>query len=140
MTQGRPISASTRRASSIECATPERAQASPQLAIALRKRSRSSALRMTSARAPIISIPRRSRTPAVVEGERRVQPGLAPERRQQRVGALLLEDLRDRLERDRLDVDRVGRLRVRHDRRRIRVDEDDAVALLARALQACVPE
>ena len=63
ITQGRPISARARRASSMSWATPERATSSPQLRIAARNRSRSSALRMTSGRAPIISIPRRSRRP-----------------------------------------------------------------------------
>jgi hypothetical protein len=63
ITHGRPISASTRRASSSVCAIPQRGSSSPQFAIAARKRSRSSALRMTSARAPIISTPKRSSTP-----------------------------------------------------------------------------
>ena len=60
-----------------------------------------------------------------------VQRGLAAERRQQRVGALALDDLRHRPGQQRLDVGRVGELRVGHDRRRVRVDQDDLVALLA---------
>ena len=63
-----------------------------------------------------------------------VQRGLAAERRQQRVGALALDDLRDRPRQQRLDVGRVRELRVGHDRRRVRVDEDDLVALLAQDL------
>ena len=63
-----------------------------------------------------------------------VQRGLAAERRQQRVGALALDDLRDRARQQRLDVGRVGELRVGHDRRRVRVDEDDLVALLLQDL------
>ena len=63
-----------------------------------------------------------------------VQRGLAAERRQQRVGALVLDDLRDGPGQQRLDVRRVGELRVGHDRRRVGVDEDDLVALLAQDL------
>ena len=46
------------------------------------------------------------------------------------LAASRLEDLLDRLGRDRLDVGRVGELRVGHDRRGVAVDQDDAVALL----------
>jgi hypothetical protein len=60
--------------------------------------------------------------------------GLAAHRRQHRVGPLLGDDLLDHAPGDRLDVGRVGHLRVGHDRRRIAVDEDDAVALLAQRL------
>ena len=63
ITHGRPISASDRRASSSVWATRERAVARPQLFIAARNRSRSSALRMTSALAPIISTLYSSSTP-----------------------------------------------------------------------------
>ena len=50
---------------------------------------------------------------------RRVEAGLPAERRQQRVGPLLLDDLLDDLPGDRLDVGAVGRLRVGHDRGRV---------------------
>ena len=70
----------------------------------------------------------------VVEGERGVEAGLAAHGGQQRVGALLLDDLRDDLRGDRLDVGGVGHLRVGHDRRRVGVDQDDPVALLAQRL------
>ena len=63
ITQGRPIWASTCRASSMLWAMPERAESSPAWVMAARKRSRSSALRITSALAPSISIPSRSKTP-----------------------------------------------------------------------------
>jgi hypothetical protein len=59
-----------------------------------------------------------------------VERGLAAERGQQRVGALALDDLGDRAGQQRLHVRRVGELRVGHDGRRVRVDEDDLVALL----------
>ncbi len=68
------------------------------------------------------------------EVERAVERGLAAHGRQQRVGSLLLDDPRDRSPVDRLDVDGVGHLRVGHDRRGIRVHQDDPVALLAQRL------
>ena len=70
----------------------------------------------------------------VVEGQRGVEAGLAAHGRQEGVGALLLDDLGDDLRGDRLDVGGVGHLRVGHDRRRVGVDQDDAVALLAQRL------
>ncbi len=63
------------------------------------------------------------------ERHREVQRGLAAERRQHRVGPLALDDLRQHLGRERLDVGAVGELRVGHDRRRVRVRQHDAVAL-----------
>ena len=65
------------------------------------------------------------------EFDREVEPGLPAQRRQQRVGALARDDRFDRRDRQRLEVDGVGDLGIGHDRRRIRVDEDDAVAFLA---------
>ena len=70
----------------------------------------------------------------VVQRLGEVERRLAAERRQQRVGALALDDPRDRLGQQRLDVGAVGELGVGHDRRRVRVDEDDLVALLAQHL------
>ncbi len=64
------------------------------------------------------------------ERQRGVERGLAAHGRQQRVGPLLLDDLRDDLGRDRLDIGRVRELGVRHDRGGVRVHEDDAVALI----------
>jgi len=66
--------------------------------------------------------------------ERAVQRSLSTHGRQQRIGALDLDDLLDHLPGDRLDVGDVGHVRVGHDRRRIAVDEDDLVALLAQRL------
>ena len=62
-----------------------------------------------------------------LDGE--VQRRLPAERRQDRVGLLALDDLRDRVGVERLEVGRVGPLGVGHDRRRVRVHEHDAVAL-----------
>jgi hypothetical protein len=66
--------------------------------------------------------------------ERAVERGLAAHRRQQRVGLLLGDDLLDRAPVDRLDVDRVRRFRVGHDRRRVRIDQHDAIAFLLERL------
>ncbi len=66
--------------------------------------------------------------------ERGIEAGLPAHRRQKRVGALLLDDLGDNLGRDRLDIGRVRQLGVGHDRRWVRVDEDNAVALFAQRL------
>ena len=72
--------------------------------------------------------------PVLEQGHRQVQRGLAAERRQQRVGALLFDDLGDRAGQQRLDVGRGGELRVGHDRRRVGVDQDDLEALLEQHL------
>ena len=64
MTSGHdPIRAATARASSGECALPERAMSSPSSAIASLKRFRSSARAIAPASAPIISTPHSSSTP-----------------------------------------------------------------------------
>ncbi len=63
-----------------------------------------------------------------------VQRGLATHRRQKRVRAFLLDDLGHQLGSDRLDVGRVSQVRVGHDRRRVRVDQDDAIPFLAQRL------
>jgi hypothetical protein len=55
MTTGSPISAATLRASSTVCAMPLAGTLAPMRSMACLKRSRSSALRITSAVAPIIS-------------------------------------------------------------------------------------
>ena len=60
-----------------------------------------------------------------------VDPGLAADGRQQRVRPLALDDLHRHVGHEGFDVGRVRDLRVRHDRRRVRVDEDDPVALPA---------
>ena len=91
--------------------------------------------------APISSTPYFSRTPASCERDRGVQRGLAAEGGQQRVGALLGDDLLDELRGDRLDVGGVGELRVGHDRRRVGVDQDRPAGPRPRSTrQAWVPE
>ncbi len=60
-----------------------------------------------------------------------VEGRLAAEGGQQRVGLLPLDDAGEDADVERLDVGGVGELRVGHDRGRVRVGEDDAVALLA---------
>ena len=69
------------------------------------------------------------------ERDRQVQGRLTTERGKQRVGALPTQHRRDALEVERLEVGAVGPARVGHDRRRVRVDEHRAVALLAQHLQ-----
>jgi hypothetical protein len=54
-------------------------------------------------------------------------------------GPLLLDDLRHDLGRDRLDIGGVGELGIGHDRRRVRVDQHDPVALGAQRLAGLRP-
>ena len=70
----------------------------------------------------------------VRERETGVQAGLPAHRGQQRVGAFLFDDLGHNLGGDRLDIGGVGQTRIGHDRRGVRVDEDDPVAFLAQRL------
>ncbi len=70
----------------------------------------------------------------VGERQRGVQPGLPAHRRQERVGAFLLDDLGDDFGGDRLDIGGVRQARIGHDRGGVGVDEDDAVAFLAQRL------
>jgi hypothetical protein len=72
---------------------------------------------------------------ALRERDREVERRLPAERRQQRVRPLAGEDRRDALDVERLDVGAVGEARVGHDRGRVRVDDDRAVAVLAQHLQ-----
>ena len=65
----------------------------------------------------------------LVEADRDVERGLPAEGGQQRVGALLGDDLLDELRGQRLDVGGVGDLGVGHDRRRVAVDQADPQAL-----------
>ena len=70
---------------------------------------------------------------------RGVERGLPAHRRQQRVDRCRLagDDALDDLRRDRLDIGRVGQFRIGHDRRRVRIDQHDPVALFAAA--PCTP-
>ena len=69
------------------------------------------------------------------ELDREVERGLTAERRQQRVGTLAPEHVGDALDVQRLDVRPVGEARVGHDRGRVGVDDDRAVAVLAQHLE-----
>ena len=77
---------------------------------------------------------------AVVEqSQSHVQCGLPAHGRQHRVGALFFDDLGDDFGRDRLDIGRIGHIRIGHDRRRVRIDQDDAIALFAQRLTRLRP-
>ena len=69
-----------------------------------------------------------------IQLHREIQRRLATQRRQQRIGPLFLDDLRHDLPFQRLDVGPVGHVRIGHDRRGIRIHQDDFVALLAQRL------
>ena len=69
-----------------------------------------------------------------VQRHRQVERRLPAQGRQQRLGALLLDDLGDRAGEKRLDVGRGRELRVGHDRRRVGVDQHHLVALLEQHL------
>ncbi len=71
--------------------------------------------------------------------QRAVQRGLSAHGRQQREAAgndvaFLLDDLGDDLGRDRLDIGGVRQFRIGHDRRRIGIDQDDAITLFLQRL------
>ena len=69
-----------------------------------------------------------------VELHGEVERRLAAERGEDRVGLLDFNDLLEHLPGERLDVGPVGRVRIGHDRGRVGIDEDDAVAILAQRL------
>ncbi len=60
---------------------------------------------------------------------RQVETGLATEGRQHGIGSLFFDDLLEDLQIERLDIGGVGETRIGHDRRRVRVREDDSIAL-----------
>ena len=66
--------------------------------------------------------------------ERRVESGLAAHGRQQGAGPLLLDDACDGAPVDRLDIDRIGALRVGHDGGRIGVHQNDPISLFFQCL------
>ena len=59
-----------------------------------------------------------------------IQTGLAAQRGQQRIRALLLDHALDKFGGDGLDIGTVGQARVGHDGRRVGVDQDDLKAIL----------
>ncbi len=66
--------------------------------------------------------------------ERGVERRLSAHGRQQRARTLLLDDALDGAPIDRLDIDRVGGLRIGHDGGRIGVHQDDAISLFFQCL------
>ena len=70
----------------------------------------------------------------IVQRHGEIEGRLPADGRQNRVGALLFDDLGDRFDGERLDVGAIGHLRVGHDGRRIAVDEDDVEPLGAQRL------
>ncbi len=65
----------------------------------------------------------------LVQGQCCVECRLAAHGRQQCVRPLLLDDFGDDLGRDGLDIGCIGQLRIGHDRSRVGVDQNDAIAL-----------
>ena len=66
--------------------------------------------------------------------QRTVQCGLATHRRQQRIGALGLDDAGNHLPGDRLDVGHISHLRVSHDGGRIRIHQNNFVTFFTQRL------
>ena len=71
---------------------------------------------------------------AAVEVHADVQTGLATERRQDRAGALFLQDFGHIAPGQRLDISPIRRARIGHDGGGIRVHEDDLVPLITQSL------
>ena len=71
--------------------------------------------------------------------QRGVERGLPAHRRQHRVRPLLLDDACNKSRRDRLDIGRIRHLRVGHDRRRVGIDDDHAIALGLQRLDGLRP-
>ncbi len=67
----------------------------------------------------------------VVQVDRGVERRLPAQGREDRVGLFLLDDGLDDLPGDGLDVGRIGKVGVGHNRRRVGVDEDHSHTLLA---------
>ncbi len=72
--------------------------------------------------------------PPLVQRHREIERRLSAHRRQHRIRLFLGDDGFDHLRRQRLDVGRVGQLRVRHDRGRVAVHQDDFEPLGAQGL------
>ena len=106
----------------------------PILRIASLNSSRSSAFLIESILAPISSTPYFSSTPASASATDEIEASLAADGGQQRVGTFPADDFFGELDAQRLDVGAVGQVRIGHDRRRIRVDQDDLVAVAAQRL------
>ncbi len=127
MMAGRPTRSSAFAASSRLCTTSLFGHSSPILVMASRNSSRSSALSIASALAPISSTPYFSRRPSRCSDIAVLSAVLAAHRRQDGVGLFLLDDSRHEVGRDRLDIGRIDQARIGHDRGRVRVDQDDPI-------------
>ena len=122
----------TASASSSDLAVPDAGTARPISIIACLNCSRSSAVAIASAFAPISSTVRTATADhsPLGQGHREVQRGLPAERGKHGVGTLALDDLGEHIGRQRLDVGAIGELWVGHDRRRVRVREHNPIALV----------
>ncbi len=67
--------------------------------------------------------------------DREIERGLTTDRRQQRIGPLAFDNLRDYAGGHRLDIGTIGQIGVGHDRGRVGVDQDQAQSLFAQRLQ-----
>ena len=131
---GKPMSFTMARASSTECAAPARGHSRPIFSIAALKSERSSAFAIDAGFAPSISTPKRSSTFSSWSFSARLSAVCPPS-----VGRMASGRSRSMIAAsvaplERLDVRARGELRIGHDRRRVRVDEDDLVPLLAERL------
>ena len=114
-----------RRARSRSCGTSR-----PMRPMASLKSRRSSPTSTARRLAPIRRTPSRSSTPRRDSSTARLSAVWPPTVGSTRVGPLALEDRLEHLGRERLDVGAVRVLGVGHDRRRVRVHQRDAEALL----------
>ena len=134
MMVGNPTRSSAWRASSSERAMRLFGHSRPISFIASRKASRSSATSMAALRgADQVHAVARERA-VVGECQRRVERGLPAHGRQQGVRLLGSDDAPHDVGRDRLDIGCVGELGIGHDRRRVRVHQDDPVAFVLERL------
>ena len=129
-----PSSSSTRSASAIECAIAERGTSSPILSIAFLNSSRSSAFLIASSFAPISSHLNRSSTPASASSIARFSAVCPPTVGSSASGRSRSMILRQHRHRHRLDIGAIGQFRIGHDRRRIRIDENQPQPFLAQRL------
>ena len=134
MIAGSPISSSTAFACSMSVTYTERGVRRPISLIAVRKSERSSAIRIDGELRADQSDAEPLEDAGLGESDRGVQRRLAAERRQHGVGPFALEDLRDRVGRDRLDVGARGELGVGHDGGRVGVHQHHLDAFLGQRL------
>ena len=97
--------------------------------MARRNNSRSSAMSMARCEAPIISTLNFSSTPSRTRSSAVLSAVWPPMVGKSALGPLLLDDARDGAPVDRLDINRIGALRVGHDGGRIGVHQNDPITL-----------